>query len=118
MKSGAGMPYKFSRCICLQTPDYEKAIEFYHKTMGLDLTGEIEQSAELKAEQNRLFIDSAKLPLGPILEFLVPDVEAARDELLGAGCEVVSWEGKGGCCYMRDPFGFIFNLYQEPEAFE
>lgn len=112
------MPYKFSRCICLQTPDYERALEFYHKTLGLDLTDEIEESAELKAEQNRLFIDKAKLPLGPILEFLVPDIEAAREELLEAGCEVVTWEGRGGCCYMRDPFGFVFNLYQEPEAFE
>lgn len=112
------MPYKFSRCICLQTPDYEKALEFYHKTMGLELCGQIEGSAELKAGQNRLFIDKGESTLGPILEFLVPDVEVAKEELLGAGCEVVIWEGKGGCCYMRDPFGFVFNLYQEPEAFE
>jgi len=112
------MPYKFSKCICLQTPDYEKALEFYHKVIGLEMSGSIEGSAELKAGENRLFIDNEKTALGPILEFLVPDVEAARRELLEKGCKVIVWEGQGGCCYMRDPFGFVFNLFQEPEAFE
>ncbi len=48
----------------------------------------------------------------------MPDLEAARDQLVAKGCEVVSWEGKGEDCYIRDPFGFMFNLWEEPEAFE
>ena len=55
--------------------------------------------------------------MGPIMEFLVPDAEAAKEELLKAGCKIVQWEGKGRNCYMRDPFGFVLNLYEEPEAF-
>jgi hypothetical protein len=47
------------------------------------------------------------------MEFLVPDVEVAKEELLQLGCEVVRWEGAGGPCYLRDPFGFMFNLYEE-----
>ena len=38
-------------------------------------------------------------------------------ELLEAGCQLIRWEGKGGCCYMQDPFGFMFNLFEEPGAF-
>lgn len=91
-------------------------MEFYQKVMGLEVIGREGNSVELKAEQNRLFLDQGPL-LGPIMDFLVPDVEAAKEELLKAGCQIVRWEGKGGCCYLRDPFGFVFNLYEKPEAF-
>ena len=110
------MPYKFSKCICLQVTDIEKAREFYEKIMGLEVVHQEKDSVELRAGENRVFLDEGKW-MGPILEFLVPHVEAAKVELSEAGCEVVQWEGKGGRCYMRDPYGFIFNLYQEPEAF-
>jgi len=26
---------------------------------------------------------------------------------------VVKWEGKGNDCYMRDPFGLVFNLWEK-----
>ncbi len=110
------MPYKFSNCICLQVPQTKEAREFYENVMGLPVSGEEGETVELEAEQNRLFLDQGE-PLGPILEFLVPDLEAAREELLRKGCEVIQWEGKGGCCYLRDPFGFAFNLFEEPDAF-
>ncbi|MBI2845393.1 MAG: hypothetical protein HYX86_02480 [Chloroflexi bacterium] len=53
---------------------------------------------------------------GPVFEFIVADLEEAKGELLAAGCQVVRWEGKGRPCYMRDPFGFTFNLYEEQET--
>ena len=110
------MPFKFSKCICLQVPDLNRALEFYTKVMGLEVVHWEDDSAELQAGQCRLFLDKGKL-MGPIIEFLVPYVESAKVELVEAGCEVVQWEGKGGRCYMRDPFGFVFNVYQEPETF-
>ncbi len=70
---------------------------------------------ELKAEPFRLFIDQGE-QLGPIMEFLAPDVDVAKRELLKAGCEIVRWVGKRSCCYMRDPLGFVFNLYEEPSS--
>ncbi|MFQ6008502.1 MAG: VOC family protein [Candidatus Zixiibacteriota bacterium] len=111
------MPFKFSRCICLQTPDQEKAVEFYRKVFGLEIAALEGNGVEFKADPCRLFIDKGER-LGPIMEFLVPNVEAAKEELLKEGCEIVRWEGKGCCCYMRDPFGFVFNLYEEPESFD
>jgi hypothetical protein len=32
--------------------------------------------------------------MGPILEFLVPDLDAAKEELLAKGCQVFVCEGK------------------------
>jgi len=40
-------------------------------------------------------------------------LDAARDYPVKAGCSVVRWEGKGKCCYMQEPFGFTFDLYEE-----
>ena len=40
---------------------------------------------------------------GRVLEFLVDDLEAARDHLIGNGCKIIKWEGKGKDCYLQDP---------------
>jgi catechol 2,3-dioxygenase-like lactoylglutathione lyase family enzyme len=67
------------------------------------------------ADPITLFItDDAELH-GPVLELFVDDVEAARDTLVARGCEVVRWEGKGRDCYVRDPYGVTFNLWEEAE---
>lgn len=110
------MPFKFSRCICLQTPDAEKAMRFYHEVMGLPSVLRTDNQRELTASHNRLFFDNGE-PRGPILEFMVPDLDKAKEELLAAGCKVMRWEGKGGCCYIQDPFGFWFNLWEDPQEF-
>ena len=46
------------------------------------------------------------------MELFVEDLEQARDELLAQGCEVVRWRGKGRDCYIRDPFGVTYNLWE------
>lgn len=109
--------FKFSRCLCLQTPDVGQAVDFYRSVLGLPLVERQISTAELKAGENRLFIDQGEAT-GPIMEFLVNELDEARDVLLASGCTVIRWEGKGGCCYIKDPFGFIFNLYEDPDAFE
>lgn len=110
------MSFKFSRCICLQSPDAEKALAFYRDVLKLPQVNATDEMPELKAENNRLFFDAGELR-GPILEFIVPDLEKAKAELLAAGCTVIRWDGKGGCCYLQDPFGFWFNLWEDPEEF-
>ena len=45
------------------------------------------------------------------MEFCVDDLDASRDRLGSKGCRVIKWEGKD--CYLKDPFGMIFNLWEE-----
>ena len=90
------------------------ALSFYRDVLGLEVVVDGDEGAELKAGCNRLFIDSGS-QMGPILEIIVSDLDTARDMLVSKGCRVVVWEGKGARCYMRDPFGFLFNLYEEPK---
>lgn len=72
-------------------------------------------------EENHLHIRNKELNLyimennelrGTVLEFNIDDVEVAKEYLEKHGCIVVKWEGKGKDCYMKDPYGLVFNLWE------
>lgn len=111
------MPFTFSRCFLLQTPEPEKALVFYRDVMGLEPVASKPGEMELKAGQFRFFLDKGE-PMGPVMEYVVPDLEAAKQKLLDAGCQIVRWDGVGKSCYMRDPYGMVFNVFQETEDFK
>src|SRR5690349_15261773 len=93
--------FKFSRHICLQTTEHDKATSFYCDVMGLPEVHYTEGHPELDAKPMRFFLDTGE-QLGPILEFFVKDVVEARDYLLKLGCKALVWEGAGGRCYIQD----------------
>jgi hypothetical protein len=49
-------------------------------------------------------------PLGPVLEVTVDNVVDAKKRLVEEGCEVVKDEPDFPRCYIKDPFGLIYNL--------
>ena len=57
----------------------------------------------------RLYVEKAPAS-GPVLDFLVGDIEAAKARLLAAGCRIVEENPSVPRCYVRDPFGLTFNL--------
>jgi hypothetical protein len=111
------MDYKISRCVCFQTLDLDTASDHFQRELGLKEVNRSEESIELEGAEIRLFIDKGP-EMGPILEIIVPELEDAKMDLLGQGWSVVLWEGRGQRCYMRNPSGTLFNLWEDPEAFE
>ena len=109
--------YKYSRCVNFQVPDRDKAVRLYHDLMGLNIVSTDERFVELDASPIRMFVEQGPF-LAPIMEIIVNSLEAARDELVKHGCTVVRWEGAGKPCYLRDPFGVHFNLWEDPKEFE
>ncbi len=105
------MSYRLSKNINLETPNLEEAVQFYHEVMGLRLAEMGKDWARFDTGGVQLFITRGRT-LGPITEFIVENIEKARKDLLDRGCTVITWEGKGKPCYMRDPFGFAFNLWE------
>lgn len=105
------MNYILSHCICIETPNSEEAAAFYQDVLGMEFSTRQGDSIELKTGDRLLYFEKA-LEHRTIFEFFVDDLDAARADLESKGCVAVRWEGKGKPCYMRDPFGNLFNLYQ------
>ena len=49
------------------------------------------------------------------MELFVDDLEAAKRFLTDNGCKIIRWEGLGKDCYIEDPFGLRFNIWQVKE---
>jgi hypothetical protein len=59
----------------------------------------------LCGEHINLFIE-----LGPVLEVTVASVEEAKQRLTRQGCKIVKDEPEFPRCYVKDPYGLIYNL--------
>jgi hypothetical protein len=44
----------------------------------------------------------------------VPDLQAAKSALLSAGCTLLEEDPAVPRCYIRDPYGLVFNIEQRP----
>jgi catechol 2,3-dioxygenase-like lactoylglutathione lyase family enzyme len=110
------MPYKLSQCVAIHTPEQQKAVSFYTDILGLPNKGKAGSTIEFSDGNIRIFVDQDSNSEA-VFELIVPDLEKAKAELLAHGCEVVRWNGKGQDCYIRDPFGVLFNLWEDPAPF-
>jgi catechol 2,3-dioxygenase-like lactoylglutathione lyase family enzyme len=103
------MGNKFGSDILIQSDQPEKAAAFYVDQLGFEITGETSNMISLHGQLINLFIERGPA-LGPVLEVTVGDVAEARARLTKQGCEIVKDEPDFPRCYVRDPYGLIYNL--------
>jgi predicted enzyme related to lactoylglutathione lyase len=103
------MANDFGADILLQVEDPESAAAFYTAQLGFEITDSRSDLISLRGPYINLFIERGP-KLGPVLEVFVENVEAAKERLAKSGCAVVKDEPEYPRCYMRDPFGLIYNL--------
>ena len=103
------MANSFGKDILIQAPDPKRAASYYVDHLGFEVTGEEPQMISLHGRNINLFIERGP-SLGPVLEVSVDSVEAARIRLSKFGCEVVKNEPEFPRCYVKDPYGLIYNL--------
>jgi len=103
------MANKFGKDILIQAPDPKEAARFYVKNLGFEITDDNPNMIGLHGEHINLFIEPGPT-LGPVLEVTVDNVEEARLRLVKSGCQVVKDEPDFPRCYIKDPFGLIYNL--------
>ena len=106
------MEYRMSPNIAIRTSRFSDAVDFYTKVIGFDNRSEDPELTDLDANPLNIFIIEDDEFRGPVLELFVDDLEAARQELVANGCKVLRWRGKGQDCYIKDPFGVIYNIWQ------
>jgi hypothetical protein len=105
------MEFTLSPNIAIELPQFHEAAAMYASMLGVEAKQIDDHSIEIKQAGRFLYFDQHE-SLRIVMEFFVTDLEAARDELLGNGWTVEEWQGRGGRCYMKDPNGLYFNLWE------
>jgi len=103
------MANKFGTDILIQAPDPKLAASFYVEQLGFEITDEQPDMISLHGEHINLFIERGPA-LGPVLEVTVDSVEEAKARLVKNGCEIIKDEPDFPRCYVKDPYGLIYNL--------
>ena len=106
--------FRMSTNIAIHSKKWKDSSDFYEHVMGLP----VKENETHLAVQNGpicMFIQENPGIDCVVMEYFVDDVEAARQYLESNGCKVIKWEGKGKDCYMRDPYGLTFNLWEEKQ---
>jgi len=107
----AGMNLKFqsTRDVIVSTDAFAEATRFYGSVLGLPLTDHGESLKAFETGAFCLYVENGPRH-GPVFELLVADVQAAKLQMVAAGCTVVEEDPGVPHCYVRDPFGVVFNL--------
>jgi predicted enzyme related to lactoylglutathione lyase len=103
------MANSFGTDILIQSQDPKSAAKFYVDNLGFEITEEIPNMVSLCGKHINLFIERGPA-LGPVLEVTVDNVEEAKQRLVKQGCKIVKDEPEFPRCYIKDPYGLIYNL--------
>ena len=106
------MEYRMSPNIAVRTRHFTEAVDFYTKVIGFENRSDDPELVDLDANPLNIFIIEDDEFRGPVLELFVDDLDAARQELVANGCKVLRWRGEGQDCYIEDPFGVIYNIWE------
>jgi len=98
-----------SRDVLIQSDRLDEAVRFYETVLGLRVNHRSETLVGLETGSFCLYIEQGPT-YGPVFEFIVTDLAAAKEQLVAAGCRVEAENPSIPRCYIRDPFGLIFNL--------
>lgn len=100
-----------SREVIIRTEAWEEASHFYGAVLGLPLTYRGDTILGFETGAFCLYVEKGAMH-GPVFELLVPDVPAAKRRLTAAGCKVEEEDAAIPRCYIRDPYGVVFNIGQ------
>jgi len=105
--------FRASPDVIIRTTKFEEATRFYTQVLGLGIAHSAAALVGLDAGAFRLYLEPGP-DHGPVFDFRVPDFRAAKQALLAAGCALVEEDPAVPKCYLRDPFGLVFNIEQSP----
>jgi hypothetical protein len=103
------MANSFGTDILIQSSDPKSAARFYVDHLGFEITEETPNMIGLCGKHINLFIERGP-EIGPVMEVTVDSVEKAKQRLLKQGCKIVKDEPESPRCYIKDPYGLIYNL--------
>jgi catechol 2,3-dioxygenase-like lactoylglutathione lyase family enzyme len=105
--------FRSTRDVIVRSTAWDRALDFYGSVLALPVTYRSEDLVGFETGSFLLYLERSQSPgsgHGPVFEFLVPDLAAARQQLLAAGCVIEEENSSIPRCYIRDPFGMVFNI--------
>jgi catechol 2,3-dioxygenase-like lactoylglutathione lyase family enzyme len=109
------MTFRMSPNVAVRTRNFAEAVDFYTNVLGFQDRSDDPHLADLDASPLNLFVIGDPEIRGPVMELFVDDLEQARKTLVAKGCKVLRWRGKGQDCYVEDPFGVVFNIWEKTD---
>ena len=103
--------FKASRDVIIRTEKWSAALKFYESVLGLPITQRSDTIVGFETGAFCLYVERGK-EHGPVFDFLVPDIDEAKRQLLASGCTVIEEDPKIPRCYIKDPYGVVFNIEQ------
>lgn len=108
------MKFEFSPYIAVQVKDNDKAIDFYKRVLGMQLTEQKGNDTYMKSGPVNFCFENA--PKGAhvnvFFEFKVDSVNEARQLLENEGCEVTEVYSEKSLMF-KDPYGMRFHVWEE-----
>jgi catechol 2,3-dioxygenase-like lactoylglutathione lyase family enzyme len=101
--------YVSSRDVIVRTDAWSEAVRFYESVLGWRVSQHDNNMVGFDTGCFCLYVEKGPAH-GPVFDFLVPDVEAAKAQLLAAGCVLLEEDRSVPRCYVRDPQGLVFNI--------
>jgi predicted enzyme related to lactoylglutathione lyase len=111
MKDAMKDKFRSSRDVIIRTGKWAEATKFYRSVLGLPVSLKSKTIMGFETGGFCLYVEKGK-EHGPVFEFLVPDIQAAKKKLIAAGCVVIEEDPSVPRCYIRDPYGLVFNIGQ------
>jgi len=108
------MKFKMSPNVAVRTHgQFAEAVDIYTNELGFQNRSDDPELGDMDANPINLLVLEDDEFRGPVMELFVDDLEEARKILEANGCKVLRWRGKRQDCYIQDPFGVIFNLWEQ-----
>jgi predicted enzyme related to lactoylglutathione lyase len=104
-------PLSATRDVIIRTERFEDAERFYESVLGLKIVQRSESLVGFDVGAFRLYVEHGAAH-GPVFDFLAANFRAARAALLAAGCSIEEEDASVPRCYLRDPYGLVFNIDQ------
>jgi predicted enzyme related to lactoylglutathione lyase len=108
-------PFRASRDVIIRTEAFDDAIRFYESVFGLEIVHREAALVGFDAGAFRLYVEKGPAH-GAVFDFLVPRKQAAKHALIAAGCTLVEEDPNQPRCYLRDPYGLLFNIDERKPA--
>jgi catechol 2,3-dioxygenase-like lactoylglutathione lyase family enzyme len=105
--------FRSTRDVIIRSNDWDRALDFYGSVLSLPVVYRSDNLVGFETGSFLLYLERSNSPdnaHGPVFEFLVPDLADARQRLLATGCVIEEENSAVPRCYIRDPFGLVFNI--------